>query len=189
MIDIAQNAPDTVILAEDEASLYLQATQQREWAPVGQTPTVRVDTRRANSHLYGALDLKTGQQTAMASPVMTALATLLFLQILLRAYPDQPIFLLWDRGPWHKGQALRDFLAANPRLQVMCFPPGCPDLNPQEHVWKAGRSAISHNHSFTKLPDLLNAFLAFLRNTLFPSSLLRNMNFSPIAALAAALRL
>jgi hypothetical protein len=34
--------PDTVILAEDEASLYLQATTQQVWAPRGLTPVVRV---------------------------------------------------------------------------------------------------------------------------------------------------
>ena len=56
-MDIAQTAPDTVILAEDEASLYLQATTMRVWAPVGQTPSVRVDTQRDMVHFYGCLNL------------------------------------------------------------------------------------------------------------------------------------
>jgi len=68
LVDIAQSAPQTVILAEDEASLYLQATQNREWAPQGQTPKValrgraarfrgwaivRVAAGRDNTHIYG----------------------------------------------------------------------------------------------------------------------------------------
>ena len=93
-MDIAQSAPDTVILAEDEASLYLQATQQREWAPQGQTPIMRVDTGRAHTHIYGALNLHTGQEVVMDSRVMTAVATILFLQVVLRTYPDRPILLL-----------------------------------------------------------------------------------------------
>ena len=32
-MDIAQDSPETVILAEDEASLYLQATTKAVWAP------------------------------------------------------------------------------------------------------------------------------------------------------------
>ena len=43
MIDTAQDAPNTVFLAEDEAGLYLQATNSYVFAPVGQTPIVRVD--------------------------------------------------------------------------------------------------------------------------------------------------
>jgi hypothetical protein len=41
-MDIAQTAPETLILAEDEASLYLQATTTAVWAARGQTPMVRV---------------------------------------------------------------------------------------------------------------------------------------------------
>ena len=50
MIDIAQEAPDTVILAEDEASLYLQATTKVVWYPQGQTPMVKVDPGRGSLH-------------------------------------------------------------------------------------------------------------------------------------------
>jgi hypothetical protein len=57
MIDAAQNAPNTVFLAEDEAGLYLQATNSYVFAPVGQTPIVRVDAGRAQTHFYGTLNL------------------------------------------------------------------------------------------------------------------------------------
>lgn len=91
--------------------------------------------------------------------------------------------LLWDRGPWHKGQSIKDFLAANPRLQVMFFPPGCPDLNPQAHVWKDPRGAVSHNHTFTKL----DALVMYLRTKRFACALLRTMNFDALACFAKAL--
>jgi hypothetical protein len=49
-VDTAQNAPETVILAQDEASLYLQASLMRVWAPTGQTPVVKVCANRDNTH-------------------------------------------------------------------------------------------------------------------------------------------
>lgn len=49
-MDTAQTAPETVILAEDEASLYLQATLQVVWAACGQTPVVRQHPGRDNTH-------------------------------------------------------------------------------------------------------------------------------------------
>ena len=34
-MDVAQTAPDTVFLAEDEAGLYLEATTCQVWSPIG----------------------------------------------------------------------------------------------------------------------------------------------------------
>jgi transposase len=144
----------------------------RVWAPIAETPVVRVCANRDNTHFYGALNLATGQQVVMRSDLMNAQVSALFLNRLLLAYPDKPILLLWDRAPWHKGEAIRSILAANPRLEILWFPPGCPELNPQEHVWKATREAVSHNHLFAKLPALATAFETHLEQTRFPCSLL-----------------
>lgn len=179
-MDIAQTAPTTVILAEDEASLYLQATTMRVWAPVGQTPQVRVDTQRDMVHFYGCLNLATGEETAMKTNTMNAGTTVLFLERVKQRYPDIPILLLWDRAKWHGGAAVRDFLTANPRIEVMQFPPGSPDLNPQEHVWKATRAKVSHNHLLPKLPVLAEAFEAHLVNSVFKSTFLDNYGYSSI---------
>jgi transposase len=78
---------------------------------------------------------------------MTAEATASYLETLLDAYPDVPIMLLWDRAPWHRGEKMREVLAANPRLELVVFKAAALDLNPQEHVWKATRRAVSRNHT------------------------------------------
>ena len=175
-MDIAQAAPNTVILAGDEASLYLylQASLMRVWAPRGQTPVVRVDTGRTCTHFYGALNLSTGAEVVLRSEIMKGEVSALFLNRLLLAYPDPdvPILLLWDRATWHRGIEVRAVLEANPRLEIVWFPPGCPELNPQEHVWKAVREAISHNHQYAKLEALAPVFEEYLSNTKFPCSLL-----------------
>jgi len=181
MMDVAQNAPETVILAEDEASLYLQASVMRVFAPVGQTPVIRASANRDNTHFYGALNLATGAETVLRSDLMTAEVSALFLQQVLSAYPEVPILLLWDRATWHQGPAIRSVLEANPRLELLCFPPGSPELNPQEHVWKAARTAVSHNHTFAKLPELAQEFEAHLTKTRFPCSLLEHHGYDLIA--------
>ena len=169
-----------MIFAQDEASLYLQATTQVVWHPRGQTPLVRLDPGRDNIHFYGSLNLHSGQQFVMSSALMNAEVTALYLQKLLLAHSDRPLLLLWDRAPWHQGPAIRDLLAANPRLEILRFPPGSPDLNPQEHVWKTARSAVSHNHSLSKLSDLTQQFLDYLQSTFFPSSFLDHYGYNSI---------
>jgi transposase len=171
-----------VILAADEASLYLQATLMRVWAPIGQTPVIKVAANRDGTHFYGALNLSTGQEVTLRSEIMTSEVSALFLNRLLLTYPDHPILLLWDRATWHRGEAVRAILEANSRLEILWFPPGSPELNPQEHVWKAAREAVAHNHTRSKLPELAEAFDQHLTETRFPCSLLDQYAYHEICA-------
>lgn len=177
---MAQEQPQTLILTEDEASLYLQATMTAVWAPRRQTPTVPVHPGREKVCFYGSLNLKTGQETVWQAETMNSETTAHYLQHLLETYPEGPILLLWDRARWHYGQPVRDLLQANSRLEVMYLPPASPDLNPQEQVWKATRKAVSHNHRTQRLADLTDQFEAHLVSTLFPSSFLDLYGFNNI---------
>jgi transposase len=176
-MDTAQEAPNTVILASDEMSLYLQATLKAVWYIRGQTPVVKLHPDRKLTHFYGALNLATGREVVLRTPIMTAQASALFLQQLLLAYPDQPILLFWDKGPWHRGPPIKQVLDAHPRLEIVEFPTAAPDLNPQEHVWKATREAVSHNHQFAKLDQLAAAVEVHLTATAFPCSLLQHHDY------------
>jgi len=150
----------------------------RVWHPCGQTPIIHVSPQRNCTHFYGALNLHTGQETVMRSPTMNGATTVLFLLMLLATYPKQPILLLWDRAPWHRSKLVKTFLHDNPQLEILWLPPAAPDLNPQEHVWKATREAVSHNHAMPKLDQLADAFEAHLNTTTFPCSLLELHNYS-----------
>ena len=172
-----------MILAGDEASLYLQASLMRVWAPTGQTPVVQADPGRANTHFYGALNLATGEQVSMRADLMITEVSALFLSRLLLIYPARPILLLWDRATWHKGEAIRAVLAANARLEIFWFPPGSPELNPQEHVWKASREAVSHNHQRANMTELADIFETYLNETVFPCSLLEKHGYHDLCAM------
>jgi transposase len=177
---VAQDASDTVILAEDETSLYLQATVAQVWAPRRQAPRVRVDPQRDKTSFYGTLDLLTGCEIVTESPDMNGAATVEHLTHVLAAYPERSILLFLDRASWHKGPLMCGFLAANPRLVIMYFPVAAPDLNPQEHVWKATRRAISHNHGRRRLPELADKFAAHLKAQTFRSSFLDRYGYNAI---------
>ena len=162
--------------------MYLQATTTAVWAPRGQTPVVRVHPGRKMVHFYGTLNLVTGREIAMRSAEMNAQATAQHLEQILAAIPEGPLLLLWDRGPWHSGPLIQEVLAANPRLEIMRFPVAAPDLNPQEHVWKATREAVSHNHFLTRLPDLADRFEGHLSSATFASSFLDTYGFNAVCS-------
>jgi transposase len=132
-------------------SLYFQATTTRVWARRGQTPTVRVATQRDYVHFYGALDVCSGHESALTLPKQSGEMTCHFLDHLQSIYPGRALLILWDRARWHTGAVVRDYLSQHPHLQTLHFPPGCPQLNPQEPVWELTRDAVkpqSHPQGF-----------------------------------------
>jgi transposase len=170
-----------VFWAADEAGLYLQATTSFAWSGVGETPIVRADPGRKQTHFYGAVNLVSGQEIVQRSDVMCAEISAQFLLALLASTPaNLPVVVFWDRAPWHRGQEIAKVLKDNPRLEIIFFPTASPDLNPQEHVWKAARKAVSHNHSIATLPALADKFEKFLQSTSFPSSFLDRFGFTAI---------
>lgn len=179
-MDLAQTAPQTVILAEDEAAVYLQASLQAVWAPCGQTPIIRADPGRASTHFYGTLNLLTGQELISRTATMTAETTAQHLEHILRTYPAVKILLLWDRAPWHSGAPIRAVLDTHPRLEILSFPTACPELNPQEHVWKDARRAVCHNHRLARLPELADQFEQHLTSEKFSSSFLDRYGYTAV---------
>lgn len=162
-------------------SLYFQATLTKVWSPKGQTPVVKISPQREHVHFYGALNLMNGRDIALTAPEQTACVTADFIRILLMLFPAEHLLLLLDRATWHFGPQINHLLAENPHLELMYFPPACPDLNPQEHVWKQAREEISHNHTYRSFQPLVDDFETFLNETPFDIEFLDN--YAPPALL------
>ena len=145
---------------------------------------VKVSPQRDKVNFYGTLDLVTGQEIVTQSEKMNSEATAVHLKQILAVYPNQQILLFWDRATWHGGDAVKQVLAENPRLEVMKYPPAAPDLNPQEHVWKAARVHVSHNHDQLKLAGLAKCFEYFLRTNKFNYSFLEKFGIETICAVS-----
>jgi len=127
--------------------------------------------------------LQTGQEIALRSDLMNAEISAQYLEMILEANPDLPIILLWDRAPWHRGKSISKVLEDNPRLEIIFFPTASPDLNPQEHVWKAVRKQVSHNHLEARLPELADRFLNKLNATIFKDTFLERYGYTAICPL------
>lgn len=144
---------------------------------------MRTDPGRKQTHFYGGVNLGSGKEIVLRSDVMVSEVSAQFLQAILDSEPNVPVVVFWDRAPWHRGEEVKKLLDSNPRLQIIFFPTASPDLNPQEHVWKAARKVISHNHTISSLPELANRFEEFLTNTAFPSSFLDRFGYTAICPL------
>lgn len=164
--------PRTVVLAEDEMILSTQTTTQKVWLPRGEYPKVTVSNERQKRSVYGFLNMKTGREYAFKTERQTMNDTVRIVRRIRRQYPTRKILLLWDGARWHHGSAVQAWLRSDPRVEVFPFPRYAPEENPQEHVWKAGRSHVTHNRFLADIDDATDDFVRYLNTTTFPYALL-----------------
>ena len=170
---------DTVILVEDEMILTTQTTTQKVWLPQGEYPKIECSTGgRKRRSVYGFLNLKTGDEHAFKTEKQNMYVTREILERVRHIYPKQKIALLWDNAGWHKGSVVQEYIRADKNIRVIHFPTYAPEENPQEHVWKSGRSMCTHNKFIQDIDTATDELIGYFNKTRFRYSLL---GLSPIS--------
>jgi transposase len=173
ILEEAWKDPNTVILVEDEMLLSTQTTVQKIWLPRGEYPKIDVATKRENRSLYGFLNIKTGTEYAFKTLWQNMYITESILKKIRKLFPGKKILLIWDQAGWHKGSVVKKYIEKTKgEIKTICFPAGAPDLNPQEHVWKAGRSNVTHNNFIENIDKATDQFVNFLNTKKFTYALL-----------------
>lgn len=176
IVQQALDNPNTVVLAGDEMILTTQTTTQKVWLLSGTYSHVEVANKRDKRCIYGFLNVKTGQEHAFKTDYTNSLTTCDMLRKLDALYPDKLITLVWDNASWHKSKVVRQFLEEHPnRFHLIAFPPYAPEENPQEHVWKAGRTYVTHNKFIEDIDAASDEFVQFLESTKFNYKILQNL--------------
>lgn len=168
----ALSQKNTVVLTADEMSLSTQTTIQKVWLPQGEYPKIEVATKRRAKSIYGFLNVKNGKEHAFKTDWQNMYITYDVLGKLRKAYPTQKLFLIWDKAPWHKGSRAQQFIKDDGNIETLDFPRAAPDENPQEHVWKNGRSRVTHNRFIDDIDQATNEFVNYLNHTTFHYSFL-----------------
>jgi len=168
----ALQEPNTIILTEDEMVLSTQTTFQKIWLPQGEYPKIEISNTKKNCSIYGFLNIRDGKEHAFKTEWQNMYITHDILGKLRKIYPDQKILLIWDKAPWHKGSKSQEFIKEDGNINTIEFPRAAPEENPQEHVWKHGRSKISHNKSIMDINKTTDDFIDYLNNTKFYYSFL-----------------
>lgn len=164
--------PNTIVLCEDEMILSTQTTFQKIWLKKGESPKIEVSNTKKNKSIYGFLNIKTGQEHGFVRDWQNMHITVDVLKEVRQLYPHQQILLLWDGAGWHRGSEVQAFMKEDGKIETIYFPPYSPEENPQEHVWKAGRRAVTHNKFIPDIEQAASAFVTYLNNHTFPYKLL-----------------
>jgi transposase len=118
--------------------------------------------RHGTTTLFAALEIATGKVTARCQDRHRHEEFLVFLRQVARAYPGVELHLVLDNYAAHKHPAVKDWLAANPRVHVHFTPTHASWMNLVE-IWfsLAERQAI-HRGTFTSVRDLTRKIRAFV---------------------------
>ena len=163
---------NAVILTEDEMHLSNQTTVQKIWLPKGEYPKIEVVRKRDARSIYGFLNIKTGHEHAFKTQWQNMYVTAEILPKIRSLYPEKKILLLWDQAGWHRGSEAQKVIKEDGNIETLYFPTAAPDENPQEHVWKAGRSQCIHNKFIEDMDKATDEFVTHLNTVKFPYSLL-----------------
>jgi transposase len=128
------------IVLIDETGVLLNPLVRRTLAPCGDTPTLLVSGSRQKISVIAGLSLSPVSHQlglyfqTVPNSYINNVGAADFVRDLLRHLRGK-VIVVWDNGPMHKGDPIRQLLADFPRLSLANLPPYAPELNPVEQLW------------------------------------------------------
>lgn len=139
--------PGWVVLVSDEARIVWETMTHRAWLPKGKKTIIKTTRKREAQSFIGFLNLKTHNPHLYPIPWQNQSQIIPVLKKIKRMYPGKRICLIWDNARWHHGKILKANLGKGKpfhNLHLINFPPYAPDTNPQEKIWRFGKTAIAN---------------------------------------------
>jgi len=136
------------IFFADEAHCRADADLHGTWALKGRPALVDSTCPRwgEQASYYSAVCLETGETEHMELDGTSASTTSAAFLKQLRAHHPGPLVVIWDNGPAHGGDAVREYLTTpDLGLRLVRLPAYRPDFNPDEALWAWAREEVTAN--------------------------------------------
>lgn len=141
-----------VILFEDETILREFPPLRACWAKRGAQAVVPVTGSNARRVVSGVLNPATGARLFRVSPRNTGPEFRALLRAVRGTYKRWDILMILDQGSNHTARATRAEAEAL-RIELAFLPTACPELNPPELLWKAGKQHVSANRAYADVDE------------------------------------
>ena len=138
----------TKIFFADEAHFQADANLRGKWVLKGEPALVDSTSPRRGEKVsyYSAVCLETGEVAVMELEGNSNSATsTAFLQQLRGQHPE-PLIVIWDNSPAHRGDAIRAYLTTpDLNLRLVNLPSYSLDFNADEAIWGWARQEVTAN--------------------------------------------
>ena len=139
---------DGKIFFADEAHFRADADLRGKWVLKGEPALVDSTSPRRGEKVsyYSAVCLETGEVEVMELEGNSNSATSATFLRQLRARHPEPLTVIWDNSPAHRGDALRAYLTTpGLNLRLVNLPSYSPDFNADEAIWGWARQEATAN--------------------------------------------
>jgi putative transposase len=163
---VEQLCAGAALFFADELDINLLPKVGYQWMPKGEQVEVMTPGTNEKRYLAGALDITTGRITHC---VWYRKQTGLFLELLDtldRTHPA-PLFtqltVVVDNAKLHKAKKVQQWLANQPRFELLYLPTYCPDANPIERAFGDVHDKCTRNHTRKRIWHLVGDVKQHLR--------------------------
>jgi transposase len=121
----------------DESGFYLLPAILRTYAPMGETPILKVFHTRDHLSMMSAITPQGWLFTRTRDEALNGMDSVHFLTH-VHSQTDRKLLVIWDGSPIHRNAEVRDFLTngAAKHIHLERLPAYAPDLNPDEGTWR-----------------------------------------------------
>jgi transposase len=138
----------------DELDIPLLPKVGYQWMPKGEQVQVLTPGTNEKRYLAGALDMRTGMIVHRVWWRKTHGLFLDLLQALEHSYPlgrFTHLYVVVDNYKIHKAQAVEQWLAGHPRVELLFLPTYCPRASPIERAFGDVHDKCTRNHKRKRL--------------------------------------
>lgn len=147
--------PYTEVFFVDEADIDLNPRIGFTWSRRGQQTAIPTPGQNRKHYVAGALHAHSGRLVWVEHERKNTTLFLKMLNAIRRSYRRaRHIVLILDNYIVHKTDAVAQWLAKNPKFQLLFQPVYYPWINRIERLWKAMHDTVTRNHRCKNLYDL-----------------------------------
>ena len=138
----------TKVFFADEAHFQADADLRGKWVLKGEPALVDSTSPRRGEKVsyYSAVCLETGEVEVMELEGNSNAGTSTAFLRQLRGQHTEPLVVIWDNSPAHRGDEIRAYLTTpDLNLRLVNLPSYSPDFNPDEAIWGWVRQEATAN--------------------------------------------
>ena len=150
-----------MVLFEDETILRELPPLRACWAKRGERAVVPITGNNARRCIFGVLNPRTGKRLFCIRRRNRGEDFRAFLHQVRARYKRWPICMILDQASSHTAKITQAEAEAL-RIELAWLPTACPELNPNELLWKSGKQNVSANRTFATVDQQARAFVEYL---------------------------
>lgn len=129
----------------DETGISTNGNLARGYAPVGQTPELRLNARKEHLNMISAVTNRGKIRWMIYDKAMNSDLLIEFMKRLIRS-TSKKVFLIMDNLRVHHSQPVKDWLSKNSKnIEVEYLPAYSPEMNPDEYLNSDLKTAVHGN--------------------------------------------